>query len=501
MPALQPAWDAKAMSNELRLPKLGPDDAAVTLLKWHVQAGDVVNPGDLLAELESDKTIVEFEAEQAGVIIELKIAEGSEGVKSGDLLALVGAGGDAQAAAPPAAPTTTEAAEPAAQEPVTKPVAEPAPESAPSPVETEQAAVHATSTSAQGATPMAAAIASQTGADLAAVQGSGENGRITARDVGAPETAVVNGRAPASLSPLAARMLEMTGQSAAAFEASGASNRLTAHDIGIAFETNSNRDFGAGGNNNKGGSTSTTTDLAEDLNLITAEYNEIPANPVKRATARRLSQSKREAPHYYMSMEICVDELVAWRKVLNETRDDDARISVNDIMVKMVAAALTREPSINAAWTGDGVRQYKTVDLAIAVASDRGLMTPVLRNVKSLSVQAIHDSVADLATRAAAGKLAPAEMRGGTFTLSNLGMFGVHDFGAIINPPQAAILAVAAARLVAVPVSADPDSGTVNRSMMTCTLSVDHRAADGIDGARFLNALKEIVEDPRRLLL
>jgi len=202
-----------------------------------------------------------------------------------------------------------------------------------------------------------------------------------------------------------------------------------------------------------------------------------------------------------MSMDMCVDALIEWRSTLNANRQDETRISVNDIMIKMVAGALKQEPSLNVLWTGDAIRQFQRVDLAVAVATDRGLITPVVRGAERLSLDEIQTSVADLVTAAASGKLTTADMTGGTFTISNLGMFGVSEFSAIINPPQAAILAIAGTRVVAVPVDASPDSGTVNRSMMTCTLSVDHRAADGVDGARFLNVLKSIVEDPRRLLL
>ncbi len=479
------------MSTELKLPGLGPDDAGVTLLKWHVQAGDAISPGDLLAELESDKTIVEFEAQEAGVITELKIAEGSEGVRSGDVLAMISANGSATAE--PAITASTERAE---DLPAT---AEPAP-AAEQPVEAAVEAAPATppssaATPESGATAMATAIATQTGASISDVAGTGDQGRVTARDLGVDTAPNPGGTTPSSLSALAERMLEMTGQSPAAFNASGPGNRLTARDIGIAFEKPDRHGAIAGT------APDATSSADPDLDKVTAEFTEVPAGGVKRATARRLAQSKRDAPHYYMSMDMCVDELISWRAVLNETRKDDARISVNDIIVKMVAAALKREPSLNAAWTGDAVRHYSGVDIAVAVASDRGLMTPVIRNAHTLSLDDIHFSIAELAKRAAEGKLAPSELQGGTFTISNLGMFGVSDFSAIINPPQAAILAVAASRLVAVPVSAEPDSGTVNRSMMTCTLSVDHRAADGVDGARYLNALKEIVEDPRRLLL
>jgi len=505
------------MATELKLPGLGADDAVVTLLKWHVKPGDAVNAGDLLAELESDKTVVEFEAESAGVINEIRVEEGNESVRAGDVLAIIGdtaEAGAATAAANAAAIATANAASTVATEtragdadvepqPVVEEV--PAPASR-QPAATDDAIPAAVAdvdlsngpTAAPGATALAAAVSRQTDADLDAVSGSGAGGRVTARDLGLnTPTSHVAGPAPASLSPLAERMLEMTGQSATAFTHSGENARLMAGDIGIAFAS------GARGGRSPSASTpsqSSEVDVA-DLDAISAPYTDESASAVRKATARRLRQSKREAPHYYMSVDMCVDALIEWRTTLNESRSDETRISINDLMIKMVAGALKQEPALNVLWTGDAIRQFERVDLAVAVATDRGLITPVVRGADQLNIDDIHASVAELVSAAAAGKLKTSDMTGGTFTISNLGMFGVSEFSAIINPPQAAILAIAGTRLVAVPVDASPDSGTVNRSMMTCTLSVDHRAADGVDGARFLNVLKRIVEDPRRLLL
>lgn len=427
------------MSTDIRLPRVSPDDAAVTLIKWHVGVGTSVSPGDVIAEIESDKAVVELEAEDAGVITEIRVAEGRDDVHADQVLAVLD-----ETAEQTAQTSTTE----------TPTTDTPHPETSPA----EGASLLANEASAEGSTPdsrassllqesnddpgtspLAARMARQAGIDLGSITGSGPDGRVLADDVRAAV-----GPAPSVLSARPIDHPSVDGDT----------------DLHGGFEP----EF----------------DIQTPVNM-------------RRVIAERLAKSKREAPHFYMSLDCGADALVD----LKDTLAESAQVSLNDLILKITATALKRVPALNAAWSDAGIRYFRSVDLAVAVAIEGGLITPVIRGADKKRVTEIAEEMRDLVTRARAGQLSREEYQGGTFTVSNMGMYGVGHFTAVINPPQAAILAVGA-------VSERPvaENGVVSTArLMTCSLSVDHRVTDGVAAAEFLQTFKRLAEDPRLLLL
>lgn len=470
------------MSTAVTVPNLGADDVSVSLLAWHVAVGDTVEAGQLIAEFESDKTIVEFQAEVGGTVTALLVPQGAEGIRAGDSIAEIDAG---HSSATSAVPVENAVQPPAPCKP------EPQPEPTVDVIEVPDTT--SVQQSVEGtASALAGAIARQQGQSLDATTGSGPNGRIMARDLGVnapPDTGAGNAQ---SISPVASRMLEMTGRAAEAYHGTGPSGRLTAHDIGVGFAQTEQTT----------GATADADALSIDPGL-TADipHHDEPATRLRKVIAQRLTSSKRDAPDYTMTVSINASRMLAWRKALNEERDEASRVSVNDIMIRMVVHTLKKEPALNVSWLGDQIRHFQRIDISVAVSTDRGLVTPVLRDAGVLDIDGISGELKRLVDAARSGQLSNDDLSGGTFTISNLGMFDVDDFAPIINPPQAAILGIGSARIEAVPVSDDADSGTTNQPVMRATLAVDHRAADGTDGARFLGVLKQVVEDPRRLLL
>lgn len=439
------------MSTDIRLPSVSPDDAAVTLIKWHVQVGSSVAPGDVIAEIESDKAVVELEAEDGGVITEIRVPEGSDDVRANQVLAVL----DERAQATPAEDTGT--ASPPPGEPTTAPAAGGEPATGARPPASETAAgtgepasrpgppPETASATARGnggdedASALAVRMARQAGIDLQSITGSGPDGRVLADDV----------RAAAGPLP-------------------GVPRARPAEHVAVDGDT-------------------------EFFGGFEPEFDIQTPDNMRRVIAERLAKSKRDAPHFYMSVDVGADAIMDLRKTLAES----ARISLNDLILKITATTLKRVPALNAAWSDAGIRHFRSVDLAVAVAIEGGLITPVIRGADTKRLTEIAEEMRDLVERARAGKLSREEYQGGTFTVSNMGMFGVRRFTAVINPPQAAILAVGAAteRPVA-------RNGVVTtETMMTCTLSVDHRVTDGVAAAEFLRIFRQLAEDPRLLLL
>lgn len=442
------------MSTDICLPRVSPDDAAVTLAKWHVKVGSRVSPGDVIAEIESDKAIVELEAEEAGVITEIRVAEGSNDVRADQVLAVLD---EADEGSEPSSPDDATArhsdpippaagagslANDAVNE-VSKPEDSRARPSPPGNALFQRPADMAqprASHPGNGASPLAARMARQAGIDLHGINGSGPGGRILADDVRA-----ALGPAPVGVSAHRAEPVSVDGDTA----------------------------FHGG---------------------FEPEFDIQTPDNMRRAIAERLVQSKRDAPHFYMSLDCRAGALLDLRESLTDT---GAQVSLNDLILKVTAATLVRVPELNAAWSDTGIRRFRSVDLAVAVAIPGGLITPVIRRAHEKRLAAIAAEMRDLATRARAGRLAREEYQGGTFTVSNMGMYGVERFTAVINPPQAAILAVGAVGERAV-----AENGSVGTaSMMTLTLSVDHRVSDGAAAAEFLQNFKRLAEDPRLLLL
>ncbi len=446
------------MPIDILMPALSPTMTEGKLAAWLVKEGDTVSSGDVIAEIETDKATMEVEAVDEGVVAKILVAEGSEGVAVNSVIArLLEEGEDASALDAPAAPSTAPA-------PVAAPDAAPATPSAEPQSAAPQAAAPQTLAPAPAsgdkparvfASPLARRIAADKGLDLAQVTGSGPHGRIVKADVvnldaGAQQTAA----APSAASP------SKPAPQAAASLPGVMDPRPIADAFGL-------------------------------------EYEYEPASAMRKVIAQRLTESKQSVPHFYLTLECNIDPLLALRKQINQDSDGSYKLSVNDFIIKAAAKALQQVPAANAAWTGDGIIRYKSAHISVAVAIDGGLITPVVREAESLSLGNISNTVKDLAGRAKDGKLTPAEFQGGTFSISNLGMFGIQQFQAVINPPEGAILAVGAGEQKPVVV----DGEVTVQTRMTVTLSCDHRVVDGAVGAEFLAAFKQIIEAPTRLLV
>ncbi len=424
------------MPIEIKMPALSPTMEEGTLAKWLVKVGDKVSSGDIMAEIETDKATMEFEAVDEGTIVAITVPEGSEGVKVGAVIATL-ASDDEDAAAPAAkAAAPAVAQKPARAEPVEAPSL---------PAATAPAVKNSPSTSSGRAdervvaSPLAKRIASQLGVDLGKVTGSGPNGRIVKADVeGATGGAAVTASAVAAPAAAAA----------------------PAPDFGIPYE-------------------------AEKL------------NNVRKTIARRLTEAKQTIPHIYLTVDVRLDALLKLRGELNKALEPQGvKLSVNDLMIKALAKALEIVPKCNVSFAGDELRKFTRSDISVAVAAPSGLITPIIVDAGAKSVSQISKEMSALAAKAREGKLQPHEYQGGTASLSNLGMFGIKQFDAVINPPQAMILAVGAGEQRPYVVDGALSVATV----MSATGSFDHRAIDGADGAALMQAFKNLVEQPLGLL-
>ena len=428
------------MPTEILMPALSPTMEEGTLAKWLVKEGDTVKSGDILAEIETDKATMEFEAIDEGVIGKILVPAGTEGVKVNVAIAVLLEDGESAAVIGTSAPPAASAAAPAAAPAAAAPAAAPAP-----------AAPKAASGKRIFASPLARRIATQKGLDLAAVAGSGPHGRIVKADVEGA-TAAPKAAAPAPVAAPAATPAIASGP-------------------------------------------------ATDMVIRTYEgrpFTEVKLDGMRKTIAARLTEAKQSVPHFYLRRDIELDALMAFRAQLNaglEARG--VKLSVNDFIIKACALALQQVPAANAAWAGDRVLQFEKSDVAVAVAIEGGLFTPVLKDAETKTLSALSTEMKDLAARARTRKLAPHEYQGGSFAISNLGMFGIDNFDAIINPPHAAILAVGAGVKKPV-VKADGSLGVA--TVMSVTLSVDHRVIDGALGANLLQAIKDNLENPISML-
>lgn len=442
------------MPIKVLMPALSPTMTEGTLAKWLKKEGDTVASGDVIAEIETDKATMEVESADEGVLGKIVVPDGTEGVQvnaiigwlleEGEDASAIEAGGDAKPAPKPEAPKE----EPKAEAPKEAPREQAQPAAAQAPA--------AVSGSDKGgrifASPLARRMAEQAGLDLASLSGSGPNGRIVKADI---EAALSKGGArEAAKAPAAAP--------AAAQSAGGALPQSQPDVPGL------------------------------------PSYTELPNSSMRKVIARRLMESKLTAPHFYLTIDCEIDRLLAVRKELNgKAGDGGYRLSVNDLVIRASALALKKVPAANATWTESAIRIYDQVDISVAVAIDDGLITPVIRDAGSKGLIEISAEMKDLAKRARDRKLKPEEFQGGTFSISNLGMFGIKDFAAVINPPQGAILAVGAGEQRPVV----KDGALAIATVMSCTLSVDHRVVDGAVGAEFLAVFKTLIEDPMTMLL
>lgn len=441
------------MPIEIKMPALSPTMEQGTLAKWLVKEGDEVKSGDILAEIETDKATMEFEAVDEGTVVSIAVPEGTEGVKVGAVIATI-AGEDEDAAAPApkakdAAPAPEKKAE-AAPEHASQPQAEskPAPAAAPAPAPKEGDRVIAS--------PLAKRLAAEKGVDLAAVQGSGPRGRIVKADIEGAKAGTAKPAAPAN----------DTAAPASAVPAPVAK-------VEMADETRA---------------------LLDDRIPHAVEK----LSGMRKTIAKRLTQSMQQAPHIYLTVDIRLDKLLALRGELNEVlAKDGVKLSVNDLLVKALGKALIAVPECNVAFAGNELIKYSRADISVAVSIPGGLITPIVQDANGRSLSSIAQATADLAKRAKEGKLKPEEYQGGTASISNMGMMGIKQFTAVINPPQSTILAIGAGEKRPW-VLEDGSLGVA--TVMTATGSFDHRAIDGADGARLMAAFKDLVEKPLGML-
>jgi pyruvate dehydrogenase E2 component (dihydrolipoamide acetyltransferase) len=460
------------MATNILMPALSPTMTEGTLARWLKKEGDEIKAGDVIAEIETDKATMEVEAVDEGVLGKILVQDGAANVKVNEPIAVLVEAGETipseaapapkpQAAAPSAQP---QAASPPPAAPSSLPPS-PSPPSAPPASASSPAPIangHAGAGDRVFASPLARRMAAQAGIDLSALKGSGPNGRIVRADI---EAAREGGSAPAA-SALA--------PGAAASSPTPEVAPPPAAPVGKATAP-----------------------------AITAPHTVIAHSTVRKVIARRLTEAKSTIPHFYVSMDIEIDAMVGLLGQLNAkapAKDTPGTylITINDMVIKAAAATLRKVPTVNASWTDDGMVFYNDVDISVAVSIPDGLITPIIRQADTKGLATISREMKDLAARARSGKLKPEEFQGGGFSISNMGMFGVSEFSAIINPPQAAILAVAAGRKRPV---VNRDGELAVATVMTCTLSVDHRVIDGALGATWLRAFKQVVEDPLSLLL
>ncbi len=452
------------MPTEILMPALSPTMEEGTLAKWLVKEGDEVNSGDLLAEIETDKATMEFEAVDEGTIGKILVEEGTEGVKVNTPIAVLldegesaddigetsapsDAGGDAEAKAAPADAPASNGSDAETGK------------TAPAP-ETSDTKAPAAPTDDSGervfASPLARRIAADKGLDLTQIKGSGPRGRIIKADVEGASA----GKKPATKSE-AADTAQAAPQAAAA-----APSGPSADAVAAMYQ---NR-----------------------------EYEEIKLDGMRKTIAARLTEAKQTVPHFYLRRDIKLDALLKFRSQLNKQLEPrGVKLSVNDFIIKACALALQAVPDANAVWAGDRVLKLKPSDVAVAVAIEGGLFTPVLKDADMKSISALSAEMKDLASRARDRKLSPEEYQGGTFAVSNLGMFGIENFDAVINPPHGAILAVGAG--VKKPVVGE-DGELTSATVMSVTLSVDHRVIDGALGAELLQHIVENLENPMVML-
>ncbi|MDX3908546.1 MAG: pyruvate dehydrogenase complex dihydrolipoamide acetyltransferase [Sphingobium sp.] len=430
------------MAINIQMPALSPTMEEGSLAKWLVKEGDTVKSGDLLAEIETDKATMEFEAVDEGVIASILVAEGTDGVKVGTVIATLTVEGE-EAAAPAA-----KAEAPQAEAPKADPTPAPKAEVTPAP---KADAVPAKAAPSDGervkASPLARRLAQASGLDLTSVQGSGPNGRIVKADLESAKPAAQS--APAAAAPSAAPVAQPAAQAPSGGQ-----------DFGIPHEA-------------------------------------VKLSGMRKTIARRLTESKQTVPHIYLTVDIRLDNLLKLREQLNASLSGRGiKLSVNDLLIKALAVSLLQVPECNVQFAGDTLLKFQRTDISVAVSIPSGLITPIITDAGTKGVAAISAEMKDLAARAKDGKLKPEEYQGGTASLSNMGMFGIKQFEAVINPPQAMIMAIGAGEKR--PYIVDDALGVA--TVMSATGSFDHRAIDGADGAKLMKAFKALVENPLSML-
>lgn len=429
------------MPIKITMPALSPTMTEGNLAVWHVKEGDTVESGDVIAEIETDKATMEVEAVDEGTIGKIMVDAGTDNVAVNEIIAVLLEEGEDSTALDGFLSSSDSATSPA-------PATQPATTSASTKEKDVMAISPTLSTKTQAgdrifASPLAKRIAKNNGVDLSTIKGSGPKGRIIKVDVENVQPEKQLARTAATHMPTAQLQSD------------------------------------------------------EQVNEFGMIYTETPNNNIKKITAKRLLESKTTVPHFYLTVEMQIDNLLHARKEINAAANGDYKISVNDFVVKACANALKVYPAANVQWTDEAVRQFKHSDISVAVATPNGLITPIVKQAENKGLKEISAEVKELAGKAREGKLKPEEFQGGTFSVSNLGMFGIDEFSAIINPPQSCILAVGAGKQKPYVDNGEVKIGT----FMTCTLSTDHRTVDGAVGAEFMQVLKQFIENPVSMLV
>ena len=446
------------MPIEILMPALSPTMEEGTLSKWLIKEGDSVSSGDIMAEIETDKATMEVEAVEEGTVAKILVPEGSEGVKvNAPIAVLLEEDEDASVMdsyVPGGAPAPKTEAAPQAPAPKAD-----APKPAPQPAAPQTAPQASSSGTRIKASPLAKRLAAEAGLDLASISGTGTNGRIVKADI---EAAKAGGTAKAAPSP---------------HTAPEAAPAATSTAVGMPL---------GGG-----------AEYLTKMGVQAGSYDLIPLNGIQKVVAKRLTESHINVPDFPLNIDCEIDELLKMRKELNAQAPEGVKISVNDMLIRACALALKHVPDANASYTPDGIAMHKNADVAVAVAIDGGLITPIVRQAENKGLSTISSEMKDLAGRARERKLKPQEYQGGTFSISNLGMMGIKSFGSIINEPHGMILSVGAGG----PRPVVKDGAIAVATVMSVTLTCDHRVVDGALGAKWLQHFKRYVEAPITMML
>ena len=437
------------MPISILMPALSPTMTEGNLVAWHKQEGDTISPGEVIAEIETDKATMEVEAVDEGKLGKILISAGTEGVAVNTTIGVILEDGETLEDLK----EDSEVLKPEASKPIL--------------LNKFEALLEEES-----------------------VQKIVEDTETSSVEILADMTIIPNQTDRVFSSPLARRMAEQAGIDIGTVKGSGPNGRIIKDDIDSILKKDSMPDDDGILAKQLSSEVTVSTEVAGPV------YEANLNTPMRKVIARRLTESKQTAPHFYMVADCEIDTLLETRSQLNE-KIENGKISVNDLIIRASALALKQVPMANASWTEEETRVYKNVDISVAVAIDGGLITPIVKDAGNKGLKAISEEMKDLAERAKSGKLMPEEYQGGTFSISNLGMYGVKEFSAVINPPQGAILAVGMGEKRPVV----KDNALSIATIMTCTLSVDHRVVDGAVGAQFLSAFKKLIEDPLRMLL
>jgi pyruvate dehydrogenase E2 component (dihydrolipoamide acetyltransferase) len=433
------------MSIQITMPALSPTMEEGTLAKWYVKPGDKIEPGQVIAEIETDKATMEVEAVDEGVVEELLVQAGAEGVKVNTPIARLS--GEGEKPTPKQAPQADES----------KPAEPKAAPATATPAQTQKS--KAKSDEHIAASPLARRLAEQAGIDLKGLKGSGPNGRIVKEDIEA-----------ASKQPQSASKA-----------APSADNRSLSLPQAVTSDTPSPRQL-----------------TLEEMGIAKGSYDLVPLDMMRKTIAKRLTEAARDIPHFPLTIDLEIDALLKARGDINKRfADNGVKISVNDIIIRACALALMRVPDSNASYTPQGIALHHHADIAVAVAIPGGLITPIIRNAEMKGLAQISHEMADLAARARNKKLRPEEYQGGTFSLSNLGMMGIKNFSSILNPPQGMIMSVGAGEKRPIV----RNDALAIATIMSVTVTCDHRVVDGAIGAEFLKAFRGFIEDPMAMLL